>query len=88
MTEEANPLTCYEFQAKLPEMIGSGESLAAHAHLQHCALCRALLSDLETIAEAARLIFPIVGPPDNVWKQIESAIKKEKGVIEPDERKE
>ena len=88
MTEETNPVTCHEFQAQLPEMIGSGESLAAHAHLLHCALCRTLLADLETIAEAARLIFPIVEPPDNVWKQIESAIKKEKGVIEPDERKE
>ena len=88
MTEEANPMTCQEFQAQLPEMIGSGKSLAAHAHLQHCALCRALLADLETIAEAARSIFPIVEPPDNLWKQIESAIKKEKGVIERDEGKE
>jgi len=41
MTEEANPMTCHELQAQLPEMIGAGESLAAHAHLQHCALCRA-----------------------------------------------
>ena len=63
MTKEANPMTCHEFQAQLPEIIGSGESLAAHAHLQHCALCRALLADLETIAEAARSIFPIVEPP-------------------------
>jgi hypothetical protein len=77
MTEEANPMTCHEFQAQLPEMIGSGESLAAQVHLRHCALCRALLADLETIAEAARLIFPIVEPPDNLWKQIESAIKNE-----------
>jgi hypothetical protein len=77
MTEEANPLTCQEFQAQLPEMIGSGKSLAAHVHLQHCALCRALLADLETIAEAARSIFPIVEPPENLWKQIESALKNE-----------
>jgi hypothetical protein len=69
-------------------MIGSGQSLAAHAHLQHCALCRALLADLETIAEAARSIFPIVEPPENVWKRIESAIKQEKGIIEPDVEKE
>jgi hypothetical protein len=88
MTEEANPMTCHEFQAQLPEMIGSGQSLAAHAHLQHCALCRALLADLETIAEAAHSIFPIVEPPDKLWKQIESAIKKEKAAIEPDEGKE
>ena len=88
MTEQANPMTCNEFQAQLPEMIGSGQSLAAHAHLQHCALCRALLADLETIAEAARSIFPIVEPPDNLWKQIESAIKKEKAAAEPNEGKE
>jgi hypothetical protein len=77
MTEQANPMTCNEFQAQLPEMIGSGVSPAAHAHLQQCALCRALLADLETIAETARSIFPIVEPPDKVWKQIESAIKNE-----------
>jgi hypothetical protein len=77
MTVEVNPMTCQEFQAQLPELIGSGQSLAAHAHLQHCALCRALLADLETIAEAARSIFPIVEPPDKVWKQIEYALKKE-----------
>jgi len=67
MTEEANLMTCHEFQAQLPEMIGSGESRAAHAHLRH---------------------FPIVEPPDHLWEQIESAIKKEKAVFEPDEGKE
>ena len=88
MTEQANPMTCQEFQDQLPEMIGSGESLAAHAHLQHCALCRALLADLETIAQAARELFPVAEPPYKLWNQIESAIQKEKGGIEPDEGKE
>ena len=88
MTEEANPITCQEFQAQLPEMIGAGESLAAHAHLQHCAICRALLADLETIADAARQLFPVVDPPDDLWEHIESAIKKEKAASEPDEGKE
>ncbi|MGO9777552.1 MAG: hypothetical protein ACLPM3_13285 [Terracidiphilus sp.] len=77
MTKEANPMTCQEFQAQLPEMIGSGESLAAHAHLQHCALCRALLADLQTIAEAARQLFPVMDPPDDLWEHIESALKNE-----------
>jgi hypothetical protein len=88
MTEEVNPMTCQEFQAQLPEMIGSGECLAAHAHLQHCALCRSLLADLETIAKAARELFPVAEPPDNLWKQIESAIKNEKAATDPDEGKE
>ena len=35
-----------------------------------------LLADLETIAEAARQLFPSVEPPDTLWEHIESAIKK------------
>jgi hypothetical protein len=77
MTKDANNLTCAEFQAQLPELIGSGEQIADHPHIQSCALCRALLADLETIAEAARQLFPIVEPPDALWDQIASAIKNE-----------
>jgi hypothetical protein len=36
-----------------------------------------LLAELETIAEAARQLFPSVEPPDEVWAQIESALKQE-----------
>jgi len=77
MTEDANRMTCEAFQAQLPELIGSGENAANHPHLENCELCRALLADLETIAEAARQLFPIEEPPDKLWDQIESAIKKE-----------
>jgi hypothetical protein len=45
-----------------------------------------LLADLETIAEAARQLFPGVEPPDEVWENIESAIRKqeeEEDGIEP-----
>lgn len=76
MTEDTNNLSCAGFQAQLPDMIGSGENLAGHPHIQSCELCRALLADLDTIAEAARQLFPIVEPPDEVWEHIESAIKK------------
>ena len=68
----------------MPELIGSGEDVSAHPHLQSCELCRALLADLETIAEAARQLFPIVEPPERgLWEQIESAIKKEEGSSRP-----
>jgi len=43
------------------------------------ALCRALLADLETIAEAARKLFPVVDPPEDLWAHIESAIRNEDG---------
>ena len=59
-------MSCAEFQAQLPELIGSGADAAAHPHIQSCELCRALLADLETIAEAARQLFPVVEPPDEL----------------------
>jgi predicted anti-sigma-YlaC factor YlaD len=77
MRQSANNLRCEEFQAQLPDLIGSGAKVTDHPHLQDCDLCRALLADLEAIAHAARLLFPIVEPPDALWKHIESAIVKE-----------
>jgi len=62
----------------LPELIGSGEDLSNNPHLANCDLCRALLAELETIAEAARQLFPIEEPPDELWEQIEIKIKSEK----------
>jgi predicted anti-sigma-YlaC factor YlaD len=77
MIHDPRNMTCEEFQSYMPELIGSGEDASAHPHLQNCALCRALLSDLETIAEAARQLFPVEDPPDSVWDHIQSAIKQE-----------
>jgi hypothetical protein len=79
MTQDPNQMTCAEFQAQLPELIGSGADASTHPHIENCELCRALLQDLETIAEAARQLFPVVEPPDDLWAHIESAIKSEDG---------
>ncbi|HEY1766967.1 MAG TPA: hypothetical protein VGG26_04905 [Terracidiphilus sp.] len=75
MTDRTGKMSCEEFQAQLPELIGSGGKISELEHIQNCDLCRALLADLETIAEAARQLFPVVEPPDNLWEQIESKIK-------------
>jgi hypothetical protein len=83
MTNEPTKMSCQEFQAHLPELISSGEIAANHPHLQECELCSALLADLQTIADAARQLFPIEEPPEDLWKQIESKIKKEDGGLEP-----
>jgi hypothetical protein len=69
-------MTCQEFQAHLPELIGSGENAATHPHLQDCELCRALLADLQTIADAARQLFPIEEPADGLWEQIELKMRR------------
>jgi hypothetical protein len=79
MTAPRDPdkMSCQEFQDLLPELIGTGEDIKLHPHIQSCELCRALLADLETIAEAARQLFPTVEPPDELWSHIELAIKEE-----------
>jgi len=82
MSDNTSNMSCAEFQAQLPELIGSGVNAADHPHIRSCELCRALLSDLETIAEAARQLFPAVEPPDDLWDHIETAIKSEEGKID------
>jgi hypothetical protein len=81
MIEDPKNMTCHEFQAQMADFIGTGEDASAHPHVQNCDLCRALLADLQTIAEAARQLFPVVDPPDSLWEHIESAINKEEGEI-------
>jgi hypothetical protein len=75
MSKNVNNLSCAAFQAQLPELIGSGENIARHPHFQSCENCRALLADLEAIAEAARQMFPVAEPPDDLWEHIEMAMK-------------
>ena len=83
MKDERKTMSCADFQAQLPELIGSGANVSAHPHIESCELCRALLADLETIAEAARQLFPAVEPPDELWSQIESAIQGEEQSAKP-----
>ena len=81
MTGDFNKQDCAEFQSRLAELIGAGQDLSQHPHIVSCELCRALLSDLTTIAEAARQLFPVVEPPDEIWEHIESAIKDEESKV-------
>jgi hypothetical protein len=80
MKGDQDKMSCADFQAQLPELIGAGKDASAHPHLEDCELCRAFLNELETIAEAARQLFPSVEPREELWKNIESAIKKEEDV--------
>lgn len=83
MSADSTNLSCEEFQAQLPDLIGSGEDIRLHPHLQSCATCAALLADLQTIADAAKRLFPIEQPKEDLWDRIESAIKREEGTIQP-----
>jgi predicted anti-sigma-YlaC factor YlaD len=84
MTVDPKSMSCQEFQEQMSDLIGSGADLQDHPHLQNCDLCRALLNDLETIAEAARQLFPIQQPEEGLWDRIESAIKQEDGSASPE----
>ena len=85
MTTPSDPknMTCQEFQALLPELIGTGKDINQHPHIQNCELCRALLADLEAIAQAARDLFPIEEPPEELWSKLDSAIKQEESSEPP-----
>lgn len=80
--KQPDPQACHEFQEQLPELIGSGQDLGSHPHVQSCETCRALIRDLETIAEAARQLMPIEPPEDDLWRRIESAIKADESPTE------
>ena len=82
MSEGPNSVNCAAFRTQLPELIDSGENVAAHPHLENCGHCGDLVTDLETIAGAARQLFPVVEPPENLWTQIESAIRGGRGSVE------
>jgi predicted anti-sigma-YlaC factor YlaD len=82
MRDDPNNLSCTAFQEMLPELIGTGVDITLHPHLRSCETCRALIADLETIAEAARQLLPIVEPPEALWERIELAIKMDDKLAE------
>ena len=67
-------LSCEEFQAQMPELMGG--SIHDHEHLKTCARCQALLEELEYIARiAGDLMQPVYEPGDEVWKRITDSLQ-------------
>jgi len=74
----ASDQECAEFQAGMAERVSSGQDLQDHPHLLTCSRCSALVSDLEAIANAAKLLMPIDAEPgDDLWSKIESKLALE-----------
>lgn len=77
MTLDPKSMSCEEFQSQLAELVGSGADVVNHPHIRSCQNnCLRLYEDLQTIADAAKQLFPDQQPEDNLWERIESAIKK------------
>jgi hypothetical protein len=54
---EHESTACEEFQRRLRKLLESGDEPYSDAHLQNCKFCRALVIDLEQIADQARRRF-------------------------------
>ena len=67
-------MTCAEFSARMAQLVASGEDIFSHPHVKRCKMHRALLEDLETIARAAKQLFPDVDPGEVLWQRIEEGI--------------
>lgn len=70
--------TCAEFQDQLPELFESGANLKEQEHLKNCEQCSALVSDLEYIAQQAKLLLPIHDPSPAVWENIQTTLSSDK----------
>jgi len=80
MTIDSTSMSCEEFTSQLAELVGSGVDVVNHPHIKTCKHnCLRLYEDLQTIANAAKQLFPDQQPEDNLWERIETAIKKGDG---------
>lgn len=77
MIRNRKNMSCEEFSACMADLIAAGEDIFAHPHVRKCKLHRALLDDLETIARAAKEMFPEVDPADSVWTGIQARMAQE-----------
>ncbi|MGO9123389.1 MAG: hypothetical protein ACLP6G_00735 [Terriglobales bacterium] len=69
-------MTCQEFQRVLPELEGGG-SFEAEEHLRICSHCWDLVSELDAIAQQARLLQASEEPSPRVWNSIEITLRHE-----------
>ena len=78
MKTTGSSMTCAEFQDQLPELFESGADLKEQEHLKTCEQCSAMVSDLEYIAQQAKLLLPIHDPSPAVWENIQTTLSSEK----------
>ena len=63
-------------QERVDGTLGAIRGAELDLHLQGCEACRALLADLQTIADAAASLEPIE-PPERIWMQIAGRLRQE-----------
>jgi hypothetical protein len=69
---------CAQFQASMADLVSNGEDLTNQPHVLTCERCAALVSELEAIAHAARLLMPVDAEPrDDLWSKIAGKLAME-----------
>jgi hypothetical protein len=80
-------MQCHEFEQVLEERMGKELPADAAAHLNDCAQCRAVVSDLEAIESAAlRLSTDEVEPPPHIWPALRAQLESEGLIRTPGRR--
>ncbi len=72
---------CHELEQYLEQRTGEPLSHDAAAHLNDCLVCRAVVSDLDAIQEAAGRLDAAVEPPERVWLGLRGQLEAE-GLIQ------
>ena len=67
-------MNCAEFQRVLPEIIDEGNSLEQDSHLQSCAACSSLVSELQAITHQAKALQATEEPSPRVWEAINRSL--------------
>lgn len=78
-SSQAEEQACAAFQSRMAARIAAGDDLQTDPHLAGCPRCQSLLEELETIAQAARMLLPTEEDPDDkLWQKIEQAISSDR----------
>jgi hypothetical protein len=75
-------MNCADFQKALPYIIDTGGDPDHKDHLSTCSACAELVSDLQYIADQAKLLVPMIEPSPRVWEEIQDSLKSE-GLVRP-----
>ena len=70
-------MTCEQFQELLPDFGEGTRNPEYETHLRSCQSCWGMVSELNVIAQQARLLQAIEEPSPKVWQNLESALRKE-----------
>jgi len=76
-------MNCVEFQRILPDILERSRNMEEETHLRSCTACSSLVSDLNAIAEQARLMQASEEPSPRVWNSLEIALRQEGLIRQP-----